>query len=261
MTVSKYRKTGLFGSLTIHVILFMILAFGGFFTHFNDTYAADKDEVYTVDDDNSGGSSRGGSTAAGNYAEPTSSDVVLTDHETKEVYNEITDKQKKEQLNTNFTQQNNSSTSASAEASRGKGSSGVNGTDSGYGDGSGSGSGSGNGNGSGAGSGTGDGSGDGSGSDPSKLKVAVPPRPLSTPQPEYPESMREEDEEGSVTLRFVVAASGEVESVSVAASSGEGAFEQAALAAGRCWTFSPALNGYNQSVRCSFTQTINFTLN
>ena len=94
MTVSRYRKTGLFGSLTIHVILFMILAFGGFFTHFNETYAADTDEVYTVDD-NSGGSSGGGSAAAGNYAEPTSSDVVLTDHEAKEVYNEITDKQKK----------------------------------------------------------------------------------------------------------------------------------------------------------------------
>ncbi len=260
MTVSRYRKTGLFGSLTIHVILFMILAFGGFFTHFNYTYAADTDEVYTVDD-NSGESSGGGSAAAGNYAEPTSSDVVLTDHEAKEVYNEITDKQKKEQLNTNLTQQNNSSTSAFTEASGGKGSSGGNGTGSGYGTGFGNGSGSGNGNGSGTGSGTGTGSGDGPGSDPGKLEVAVPPRPLSTPQPEYPESMREEDEEGFVTLRFVVSSSGEVESVSVVSSSGEGAFEQAALAAGRRWTFSPALNGYNQSVKCAFTQTINFTLN
>lgn len=257
MTVSRYRKTGLFGSLTIHVILFMILAFGGFFTHFNDTYAADKDEVYTVDTVGGGGGSIG--TAGSGEASPSVDDIVLTDKENKEIDNNVADTAAPKLEKPAAVQYVSGGPGGGGLSGHGLGSGGSsNGSGSG---GSGNGSGSGNGNGSGTGSGTGTGSGDGPGNDPGKLEVAVPPRPLSTPQPEYPESMREEDEEGSVTLRFVVAASGEVESVSVVSSSGEGAFEQAALAAGRRWTFSPALNGYNQSVRCAFTQTINFTLN
>ncbi|WP_196591462.1 energy transducer TonB [Pectinatus frisingensis] len=267
MRVTKYRKTGLFWSLTIHVILFMLLAFGGFFSNLHHVYATD-DNIYTIDDSDrsaGGGNSGGGGVSGGGEASFSSSDIVLSNNDVDKIDKTV----KKEETDDNFQKEkllkhmegtigvgNGSSSSTGTAVGSGTGT----GNGVGTGSGSGSGSGSGNGTGTGNGSGNGNGGGSGSGDDGSKLKVTVPPRPQYTPKPDYPEDMREADEEGYVVLQFVVNTDGSVASVTVVGSSGQREFEQAALAAGRQFTFSPGVNAYNESVQSYYTQTITFQL-
>lgn len=60
-------------------------------------------------------------------------------------------------------------------------------------------------------------------------------------EPRYPASARVRGIEGETVLRVLVAADGQVRSVSVAASSGHRELDQAALAAVRTWRFQPAI--------------------
>lgn len=62
-------------------------------------------------------------------------------------------------------------------------------------------------------------------------------RPVITIEPEYPVDARTRGVEGSVTVEFVVTASGGVEDVRVTESSPAGVFDQAALAAVRRWRY------------------------
>ncbi|WP_196595545.1 energy transducer TonB [Pectinatus frisingensis] len=271
MRVTKYRKTGLLWSLTIHVILFMLLAFGGFFSNLHHVYATD-DDIYTIDDSDGaagGGNSGGGGVSGGGEASFSSSDIVLSNNDADKIDKTV----KKEETDNNFQKEkllkhtegtigagNGPSSSTGIAVGSGAGTGNGTGTGSGSGSGSGSGNGTGNGSGDGSGSGNGSGNGSGSGDDESRLKVTVPPRPQYTPKPYYPEDMREADEEGYVVLQFVVNTDGSVASVTVVGSSGQREFEQAALAAGRQFTFSPGLNAYNESVQSYYTQPITFRL-
>lgn len=114
------------------------------------------------------------------------------------------------------------------------------------------------GTGSGAGTGTGDGDGGGgSGTLPSPPKERVEASLLSEAAPEYPQELIDDDVEGTVSIKILVAADGSVEDVSVASSSGYRAMDKAAVAAGWRFRFNPGDNGR----RGIWTKTFRFHLN
>ena len=61
--------------------------------------------------------------------------------------------------------------------------------------------------------------------------------------PEYPQELIEDDVEGSVTVKILVAADGSVESVKLISPSGYSAMDRAAIAAGYRFQFNPGDNG------------------
>ena len=61
--------------------------------------------------------------------------------------------------------------------------------------------------------------------------------------PEYPQELIEDDVEGLVTVKILVAADGSVESVRLVSSSGYSAMDRAAIAAGYRFQFNPGDNG------------------
>ena len=74
--------------------------------------------------------------------------------------------------------------------------------------------------------------------------------------PEYPQELIEDDVEGSVTVKILVAADGSVESVRLVSSSGYSAMDRAAIAAGYRFQFNPGDNGR----RGVWTKTFRFRL-
>jgi TonB family protein len=119
------------------------------------------------------------------------------------------------------------------------------GTGMGSGDGSGSGSGEGNGN----GNGRGDGSGTSSGPPPPPVAVGVTQsvKILSKPRASYTDAARQNNVQGSVTLRITFLASGQIGSISPVSGLPYGLTEQA-IAAARAIRFEPAKrNGVPQT--------------
>lgn len=137
----------------------------------------------------------------------------------------------------------------------GGGRGGGDGTGHGTGTGSGVGPGSGSGSGGGSGSGTGSGSGSGTG-----VRPKVPPQVRSAANPVYPEQLRQQNIEGSVRVRIVVAADGSVESASVSESSGYEAMDAAAIEAAYKYSFEPAEDSAGNAVRCAISFTMHFEL-
>ena len=74
--------------------------------------------------------------------------------------------------------------------------------------------------------------------------------------PEYPQELIEDDVEGSVKVKILVAADGSVESVRLVSSSGYSAMDRAAIAAGYRFQFNPGDNGR----RGVWTKTFRFRL-
>lgn len=121
--------------------------------------------------------------------------------------------------------------------------------------GSGSGSGSGGGHGAGHGSGIGDGVGPGIARNPK-----VPPRVSSTAAPVYPQALRDAGIGGRVVVRGVIGTDGRVESAEVVRSSGNSTLDNNALSAFYKWRFSAAKNDAGQKVRCYFVQGFPFVI-
>lgn len=119
----------------------------------------------------------------------------------------------------------------------------------------GSGSGSGGGHGAGHGSGVGDGVGPGIARNPK-----VPPRVSSTAAPVYPQALRDAGIGGRVVVRGVVGIDGRVESAVVVRSSGNSTLDNNALSAFYKWRFSAAKNDAGQKVRCYFVQGFPFVI-
>ena len=119
----------------------------------------------------------------------------------------------------------------------------------------GSGSGSGGGHGAGHGSGIGDGAGPGISRNPK-----VPPRVASTAAPVYPQALRDAGIGGRVVVRGVVGIDGRVESAVVVRSSGNSTLDNNALSAFYKWRFSAAKNDAGQKVRCYFVQGFPFVI-
>lgn len=89
---------------------------------------------------------------------------------------------------------------------------------------------------------------------PPAERVAASLRAEATP--EYPQELIEDDVEGSVTVKILVAADGSVESVRLVSSSGYSAMDRAAIAAGYRFQFNPGDNGR----RGVWTKTFRFRL-
>ncbi len=143
--------------------------------------------------------------------------------------------------------------------SDGPGSGGGIGTGRGTGVGGGNGTGAGNGNGSGLGNGNGNGIGDGDGGGTGGVTPPRPPagvtqalRIISKPKAPYTDSARQNNVQGSVTLRITFLANGSIGSITPVSGLGYGLTEQA-IAAARRIQFEPAkVNGVAQTVTKTF---------
>lgn len=240
------QRFGFCGSLIIHFILFVALAFSGVFAI--QPPVADADTVVFFD-------------AGGGGADEAVADAADDGEEqVEEVVEEETitlpdGKIEHKQVVKHVVKH----VPAGAKKGSGSGSGGGHGT--GHGTGTGSGIGAGSGSGSGGGHGAGHGSGIGDGAGPGIARnPKVPPRVASTAAPVYPQALRDAGIGGRVVVRGVVGIDGRVESAVVVRSSGNSTLDNNALSAFYKWRFSAAKNDAGQKVRCYFVQGFPFVI-
>lgn len=239
------QRFGFCGSLIIHFILFVALAFSGVFTM--QPPVADADTVVFFDAGGGGGG--GGDEAVADAADDGEEQVEdVVEEETITLPDgKIEHKQVVKHVVKHV------------PAGEKKGSGGGHGT--GHGTGSGSGIGPGSGSGSGGGHGAGHGTGIGDGAGPGIARnPKVPPRVSSTVAPVYPQALRDAGIGGRVVVRGVVGTDGRVESAEVVRSSGNSTLDNNALSAFYKWRFSAAKNDAGQKVRCYFVQGFPFVI-
>lgn len=239
------QRFGFCGSLIIHFILFVALAFSGVFAMQPPT--ADADTVVFFDAGGGGGG--GGDEAVADAADDGEEQVEeVVEEETITLPDgKIEHKQVVKHVVKHVP--------AGAKKGSGSGSGG------GHGTGHGTGSGSGIGPGSGSGSGGGHGAGHGTGVGPGIARnPKVPPRVSSTAAPVYPQALRDAGIGGRVVVRGVIGTDGRVESAEVVRSSGNSTLDNNALSAFYKWRFSAAKNDAGQKVRCYFVQGFPFVI-
>lgn len=243
------QRFGFCGSLIIHFILFVALAFSGVFAM--QPPVADADTVVFFD---AGGGGGGGADEAVADASDDGEEQVeeVVEEETITLPDgKIEHKQVVKHVVKHVP--------AGAKKGSGSGSGGGYGT--GHGTGTGSGIGPGSGSGSGGGHGAGHGSGIGDGTGPGIARnPKVPPRVASTAAPVYPQALRDAGIGGRVVVRGVVGIDGRVESAVVVRSSGNSTLDNNALSAFYKWRFSAAKNDAGQKVRCYFVQGFPFVI-
>lgn len=243
------QRFGFCGSLIIHFILFVALAFSGVFAI--QPPVADADTVVFFDAGGGGGG--GGDEAVADAADDGEEQVEkVVEEETITLPDgKIEHKQVVKHVVKHVP--------AGAKKGSGSGSGGGHGT--GHGTGTGSGIGAGSGSGSGGGHGAGHGSGIGDGAGPGIARnPKVPPRVASTAAPVYPQALRDAGIGGRVVVRGVVGIDGRVESAVVVRSSGNSTLDNNALSAFYKWRFSAAKNDAGQKVRCYFVQGFPFVI-
>lgn len=233
------QRFGFCGSLIIHFILFVALAFSGVFAM--QPPAADADTVVFFDAGGGGGG--GGDEAVADAADDGEEQVEeVVEEETITLPDgKIEHKQVVKHVVKHVP--------AGAKKGSGSGSGG------GHGTGHGTGTGSGGGYGAGHGTGVGDGVGPGIARNPK-----VPPRVASTAAPVYPQALRDAGIGGRVVVRGVIGTDGRVESAEVVRSSGNSTLDNNALSAFYKWRFSAAKNDAGQKVRCYFVQGFPFVI-
>lgn len=243
------QRFGFCGSLIIHFILFVALAFSGVFAM--QPPVADADTVVFFDAGGGGGG--GGDEAVADAADNGEEQVEeVVEEETITLPDgKIEHKQVVKHVVKHVP--------AGAKKGSGSGSGGGHGT--GHGTGTGSGIGAGSGSGSGGGHGAGHGTGIGDGAGPGIARSPkVPPRVASTAAPVYPQALRDAGIGGRVVVRGVVGIDGRVESAEVVRSSGNSTLDNNALSAFYKWRFSAAKNDAGQKVRCYFVQGFPFVI-
>ena len=243
------QRFGFCGSLIIHFILFVALAFSGVFAMQPPTADADTVVFFDV----GGGGGGGGDEAVADAADDGEEQVEeVVEEETITLPDgKIEHKQVVKHVVKHVP--------AGAKKGSGSGSGGGHGT--GHGTGSGSGVGPGSGSGSGGGHGAGHGTGVGDGAGPGIARnPKVPPRVASTAAPVYPQALRDAGIGGRVVVRGVVGIDGRVESAVVVRSSGNSTLDNNALSAFYKWRFSAAKNDAGQKVRCYFVQGFPFVI-
>lgn len=243
------QRFGFCGSLIIHFILFVALAFSGVFAM--QPPVADADTVVFFD---AGGGGGGGADEAVADASDDGEEQVeeVVEEETITLPDgKIEHKQVVKHVVKHVP--------AGAKKGSGSGSGGGHGT--GHGTGTGSGIGAGSGSGSGGGHGAGHGTGVGDGIGPGIARnPKVPPRVASTAAPVYPQALRDAGIGGRVVVRGVIGIDGRVESAEVVRSSGNSTLDNNALSAFYKWRFSAAKNDAGQKVRCYFVQGFPFVI-
>lgn len=239
------QRFGFCGSLIIHFILFVALAFSGVFAM--QPPVADADTVVFFD---AGGGGGGGADEA--VADAADDGEEQVEEVVEEEMITLPDgKIEHKQVVKHVVKH----VPAGAKKGSGGGHGTGHGTGSGSGIGPGIGSGSGGGHGAGHGSGIGDGAGSGIARNPK-----VPPRVASTAAPVYPQALRDAGIGGRVVVRGVVGIDGRVESAVVVRSSGNSTLDNNALSAFYKWRFSAAKNDAGQKVRCYFVQGFPFVI-
>lgn len=247
------QRFGFCGSLIIHFILFVALAFSGIFAM--QPPVADADTVVFFDAGGGGGG--GGDEAVADAADDGEEQV-------EEVVEEETitlpdGKIEHKQVVKHVVKHVPAGAKKGSGSGNGSGSGGGHGT--GHGTGTGSGIGAGSGSGSGGGHGAGHGTGIGDGAGPGIARnPKVPPRVASTAAPVYPQALRDAGIGGRVVVRGVVGIDGRVESAVVVRSSGNSTLDNNALSAFYKWRFSAAKNDAGQKVRCYFVQGFPFVI-
>ena len=244
------QRFGFCGSVVIHFILFVVLAFSGVFAM--QPPAAQEDTVVFFDAGGGGGG--GGDEAA-------EADVDAGEEQAEDVVTEETitlpdGRVEHKQVVQHVVKKH---ASAAGKKGSGSGSGGGQGTGHGSGQGSGTGPGSGSGSGGGHGAGHGTGVGDGSGGGIARAPK-VPARATSTAAPYYPPALRDAGIGGRVVVRGVIGIDGRVESAEVVRSSGNSTLDNNALSAFYKWRFSAAKNDAGQRVRCYFVQGFPFVI-
>lgn len=243
------QRFGFCGSLIIHFILFVALAFSGVFAMQPPT--ADADTVVFFDAGGGGGG--GGDEAVADVADD--GEEKVEEVVEKETITLPDGKIEHKQVVKHVVKH----VPAGAKKGSGSGSGGGHGT--GHGTGTGSGIGAGSGSGSGGGHGAGHGSGIGDGAGPGIARnPKVPPRVASTAAPVYPQALRDAGIGGRVVVRGVIGINGRVESAEVVRSSGNSTLDNNALSAFYKWRFSAAKNDAGQKVRCYFVQGFPFVI-
>lgn len=241
------QRFGFCGSLIIHFILFVALAFSGVFAM--QPPVADADTVVFFDAGGGGGGDEAVADAADDGEEQV--EEVVEEETITLPDGKIEHKQVVKHVVKHVP--------AGAKKGSGSGSGGGHGT--GHGTGTGSGIGAGSGSGSGGGHGAGHGSGIGDGAGPGIARnPKVPPRVASTVAPVYPQALRDAGIGGRVVVRGVVGIDGRVESAVVVRSSGNSTLDNNALSAFYKWRFSAAKNDAGQKVRCYFVQGFPFVI-
>ncbi|WP_418853919.1 TonB family protein [Phascolarctobacterium succinatutens] len=247
------QRFGFCGSLIIHFILFVALAFSGVLAM--QPPPADAETVVFFDAGGGGGG--GGDEAVADAADDGEEQV-------EEVVEEETitlpdGKIEHKQVVKHVVKHVPAGAKKGSGSGNGSGSGGGHGT--GHGTGTGSGIGAGSGSGSGGGHGAGHGSGIGDGAGPGIARnPKVPPRVASTAAPVYPQALRDAGIGGRVVVRGVVGIDGRVESAVVVRSSGNSTLDNNALSAFYKWRFSAAKNDAGQKVRCYFVQGFPFVI-
>lgn len=258
----SYNKTAWLSSLFIHLLLFISLASAGFFT-LNHVNASSDTAIYIVDN-NPANSSSGVSNNNGSSSTNTN-DITLS-----ATQNDVSNSKKSTtQASASFSFQKNPYASTNKynsgnSTSTNHNSAGIVGnqyTGNSAGKGNGTGTNTGTTTGSGEGYGSGSNIGNGINSNSDALRVSIPPRPTNSPSPIYPDSMRSSGLEGTTSLTMLISASGHVENVTITSSSGETAFDNAAINAAYKYKFIPARNSRNQNVRCRISKNFMFHLN
>ena len=235
------ERKALGASLLLHLILFLTAAAMGLFSVANPIGKRPPIDVVLYD-----AGSDAGSSAAGDSA-PAAAPVVTVDDIVVQDKNVVPEAVQEQQINA---QQNTLRTVQSTAHTVQTGTAGARGSQSGNTSGSSDGAGS--------GTSTGDSDGTaglGSASAPPQERVEASLR--AEARPEYPQELIDDDVEGSVTIKILVAADGSVEAVDVASSSGYRAMDRAAVAAGWRFQFNPGDNGR----RGVWTKTFRFQLN
>lgn len=241
------QRFGFCGSLIIHFILFVALAFSGVFAM--QPPVADADTVVFFDAGGGGGG--GGDEAVADAADDGEEQVEEVVE--KETITLPDGKTEHKQVVKHVVKH------VPAGAKKGSGSGGGHGTGHGAGTGSGIGPGSGSGSDGGHGAGHGTGVGDGTGPGIAR-NPKVPPRVASTAAPVYPQALRDAGIGGRVVVRGVIGTDGRVESAEVVRSSGNSTLDNNALSAFYKWRFSAAKNDAGQKVRCYFVQGFPFVI-
>lgn len=223
-------------SCGVHIIILMIVAATGLFQAVSTESHPVDVEIYdnvTEDEQPSDDSAEAEAQAAAPEPEAAAPDPIVIDESIKvpeiekETKAEKPEKQDKEKPDK---QAKNPSADAKANASDAKGTSGAPGGRDG-----------------------------GSARDPAHVKhVKVRAQQLSTSQPAYPIALQTQKAVGSVTVNYVINASGGVESPQIEASSGYPEMDAAALAAIVNFTYSPARNDYDEPVNTHGRYTFRF---
>lgn len=237
MSDRKRYIAGVVSTIIFHLIFFLAIGLAG--SRFLKTVPGI--EVLQVTLDSGGGKSKAGGNKGNQNSQTvtnnkkTANEAIKTEnsYENTDKTNHVDEEDKSDDLENETEESGNSYLSGTGDET-GQGSSGDGGNN--------------------AGESSGDGAGEGGG------VPVTPPKAIHTILPVYPYAAKRDELTGVTYVTAYVNASGSVESVSIAQSSGNRDLDNSAVEAAYQWTFTPALDKYGVPSACQITFPIEFKL-